>query len=161
MSENVLKKDFQKKDVTRLRNLIQGKYGERSSSGIGYTKKEEFYKEGDIWEEDGRKWTIKNGIKQNITKLDTAKQSASFPLFCPSCDKLMKHKYDKPFFIQYKRCYGCQIDFESWMEDLINESNQSYITEAGDVERWIGSSKQRLLESKEETIKYLQNLKKT
>jgi hypothetical protein len=47
------------------------------------------------------------------------------------------------------------------MEDLINESNQSYITEAGDVERWIGSSKQRLLESKEETIKYLQNLKKT
>jgi hypothetical protein len=102
----------------------------------------------------------------------------------------MKHKYDKPFYIQYKRCYGCQIefetelrrlglwdeyekniinndidnlivDFESWMEDLINESNQSYITEAGDVERWIGSSKQRLLESKEETIKYLQNLKKT
>jgi len=37
MSENVLKKDFQKKDVTRLRNLIQGMYGERSSSGIGYT----------------------------------------------------------------------------------------------------------------------------
>jgi len=190
MSENVLKKDFQKKDVTRLRNLIQGKYGERSSSGVGYTKKEEFHNEGDIWESDGRKWTIKNGIKQNITKLDGAKKSATLPLFCPKCSKLMKHKYDKPFYIQYKKCYGCQIEFETdlrrlglweayekniinndidnlivdfdvWMDELINESNQSYFTEAGDVEQWVGSAKHKLLENKEEVLKYLHNLKKT
>ena len=61
MSDNVLKKDFNKKDVERLRNLVKGKGGERTTQGIGYTKKEEFYKEGDIWEADGRKWTIKDG----------------------------------------------------------------------------------------------------
>ena len=37
MSDNVLKRDFQKKDVERLRNLVKGKSGERTSQGIGYT----------------------------------------------------------------------------------------------------------------------------
>ena len=38
MSENVLKKEFKEKDVQRLRNLVQGKYGEKSTVGTGYTK---------------------------------------------------------------------------------------------------------------------------
>ena len=70
MSDSILKKEFNKKDVERLRNLVKGKSGKRTTQGIGYTKKQEFHKEGDIWEENGRKWTIKDGIKQNITKLD-------------------------------------------------------------------------------------------
>ena len=51
-------------------------------------------------------------------------------------------------------------DFNIWIDGEISESNTSYVTEAGDVERWVGSSKQKLLENKEETIKYLQSLKK-
>ena len=61
--ESVLKKEFQEKDVQRLRNLMTGKHGERNMSGIGYTKLEEFHCEGDVWENDGRQWTIKNGVK--------------------------------------------------------------------------------------------------
>jgi hypothetical protein len=101
----------------------------------------------------------------------------------------MKHKYDKQFYIQYKRCFNCQIEFETdlkkkglWVEyekfivnsdldGLINEfniwideemetKNESYITEAGDMERWSGDAKHKLLENKEETIKYLESLKK-
>jgi hypothetical protein len=189
MKDNVLKKEFQRKDVERLRNLMTGKYGEKTSVGTGYTKQQEFHEEGDVWNENDRTWTIKNGIKQNITKLDKAKESIHVPLFCPCCDKIMKNKYDKPFYLQYKRCFNCQIEFETelrikglwetyektilnsdidgiinefniWMDGEINESNTSYITEAGDIERWVGSSKKKLLENKEETIKYLQNLKK-
>ena len=189
MSENVLKKDFKQKDVQRLRNLVQGKYGERTTIGIGYEKKKNFYDEGDIWEEDGRQWTIKNGIKQNITKLDKAKYSVTLPLFCPCCSNLMKNKFDKLFYIQYNRCFNCQIDFETdirkmglweeyekniinsdidhltkdyntWMDEVINSSNESFITEAGDIEKWNGSAKKKLLENKEETIKYLQTLKR-
>jgi hypothetical protein len=52
---------------------MQGKHGEKTIVGTGYTKQQEFYEEGDIWEADGRQWTIKNGIKQNLTKLDKAK----------------------------------------------------------------------------------------
>ena len=51
-------------------------------------------------------------------------------------------------------------DYDVWINELINTTNESFITEAGDVEKWIGSSKKKLLENKEETIKYLQNLKK-
>jgi hypothetical protein len=189
MADNVLKKDFKEKDVQRLRNLVTGKYGDKTTTGIGYTKKQEFHEEGDIWEEDGRQWTIKNGIKQNITKLDKAKEQIQMPLFCPCCNGLMKNKFDKLFYLQYRRCFNCQIDFETklktqglwieyekniinsdidgltyefniWIDEEINKSNESYITEAGDIERWVGSAKKKLLENKEETLKYLQSLKK-
>jgi hypothetical protein len=189
MSDNVLKKEFQQKDVQRLRNILTNKHGEKTIVGIGYTKQQEFHEDGDIWEEDGRTWTIKNGIKQNITKLDKAKESIVAPLFCPCCKNLMKNKHDKAFYLQYKRCFNCQVDFETrlringqwedyeknivnsdvddmisdfsvWMEEHMNASDESFITERGDVEKWVGSSKQKLLENKEETIKYLQSLKK-
>jgi hypothetical protein len=189
MSDNVLKKDFQQKDVQRLRNLMTGKYGDKTVIGVGYTKQQEFHDEGDIWEEDGRQWTIKNNIKQNITKLDKAKESINMPLFCPCCKNLMKNKHDKGFYLQYKRCFNCHVDFETelrikglwedyqkhiinsdidgmineftiWVDEEMNETNTSYITEAGDIERWVGSSKKKLLESKEETLKYLESLKK-
>jgi len=46
------------------------------------------------------------------------------------------------------------------LSDILFNAIQSYITEAGDVEKWTGSVKNKLLESKEEAIKYLQSLKK-
>ena len=36
--DTVLKKEFQKKDVERLRNLMQGKYGEKTRSSVGFSK---------------------------------------------------------------------------------------------------------------------------
>ena len=93
--DNVLKKEFSKKDVTRVRNVMSGKADERSTEGIGYTKQQVFRNEGDVWTEDGRQWTIKDGIKQNITKLDKAKETL-MPLFCPSCGKVMKDHLDAP-----------------------------------------------------------------
>ena len=49
--DNVLKKEFQKQDVERLRNLVQGKYGEKTRSSVGFSKKDEFHGEGDRdWE---------------------------------------------------------------------------------------------------------------
>ncbi len=189
MQESILKKSFKQTDIQRLRNIVKGKSGEKTSVGIGYEKKKDFHEEGDIWEENGRQWTIKNGIKQNITKLDKAKKEITLPLFCPCCSNLMKNKNDKLFYIQYKRCFGCQVEFETdirklglweeyekniinsdldhlikdysvWMDEVINHSNESFITEAGDIEKWVGSTKKKLLESKEETIKYLQTLKR-
>ena len=49
MKDNVLKKEFKRKDVQRLRNVMTGKAGERTVDGIGYTKKQEVRKEGDVW----------------------------------------------------------------------------------------------------------------
>jgi len=189
--DNVLKKQFQQKDVQRLRNLVQGKHGDKSSLSSGYTKIQESpHIEGDVWTIGDTKWTIKDGIKQNVTKLDSAREAVNFPIFCPSCKKPMKPHLDKKWYSMYKRCFNCQIDFEYeirkqglwddyekmihnsdiegliqefqiWVDEEIEHNTiQSYITEGGDVEKWTGSVKNKLLESKEETIKYLQSLKK-
>ena len=188
--DTVLKKEFNKNDVQRLRNLVQGKYGEKTRSSVGFSKAEEFHEEGDIWEVDGRKWTIKNGIKQNITKLDAAKKAHSVPLLCPSCKKVMKSRNDKPFYNIHKMCFNCVIDMEHelkktgkweeyqtkihndeidnkikdyklWVEEKMNESNDSFISEAGDIERWSGKINQELVaKNVDEVVEYLESLKK-
>jgi len=190
MSDNILKKEFKKEDVNRLRNLVKGKTNEKTQHSVGYTKAEEFHKEGDIWEENGRKWTIKNGIKQNITKLDKAKNAHITPLFCPNCNKLMKKRYDKEFYPIHKMCYDCVVDFEhdlkkaglyenyqkriqnsdidgfikdlqSFVFDKLNESNNSFITEQGDVQKWKGGlNHKKVLEILNKNINYLEKLKK-
>ena len=108
----MLKKQFQKKDVTRIRNLVKGKTGNKISSSVGYKKADEHHIEGDVWELDGRTWTIKDGIKQNITKLDKAKQAHLMPLLCPNCRKVMRNRNDKPFYKIHKKCFECVIMFE-------------------------------------------------
>jgi len=189
MSDNILKKEFNKKDVERLRNLVKGKSGERTTQGIGYTKKEEFYKEGDIWEVNGRKWTIKDGIKQNITKLDKFKTS-SVPLFCPSCKGIMNKQLDPHYFKAYGVCLDCakkeetqiknsgkwdehtkgvhnkEIDktieeYTQFMKMKMEQSNDGFVTEAGEVEKWKGGiNKERAEEALREGIEYLKSLKK-
>ena len=64
-----LKKEFQQKDVQRLRNLIQGKTGDKTSVSSGYVKKQNDYKEGDTWQEDGRTWTIKRWRPSNAVAM--------------------------------------------------------------------------------------------
>jgi len=189
MNDSLLKKQFQKRDVERLRNIVQGKYGEKTSSGIGYTKKHEFHDEGDLWEENGKKWTIKNGVKQNITKLDRAKKSILIPLFCPTCSRPMNKSFDKDYFKHHKKCFDCVIEFETelrrigaweeyhknlrnseidnfiysfkmWVEEQLNVSNNSFIAENGDVEKWVGNhDKNKIIESLNSTVKYLESLK--
>ena len=189
MNDNVLKKEFSKKDVQRARNLIKGDTNSRTSQGVGYTKKYEHYKEGDVWEENGRKWTIKNGIKQNITKMDKFKKMGKTPLFCPECGTLMKKHLDKKVFPAYQKCFDCVVDYEAqlqkegkleefhqglrnqhidnaingfkeFMADAMKESNQNYVTEAGDVENWKGGkSKEEFERELQEGIEYLEGLK--
>jgi hypothetical protein len=187
-NDSVLKKEFKHSDVNRLRNLVQGKYGEKTTMGTGYTKAKEFHDEGDIWEEDGRSWTIKNGIKQNITKLDKAKEGIVLPLFCPSCSKALKPHLDKQWYVMYNHCFNCQVDsehelrkqgkleqvekqvindhldgvtkdFEIWVDELIN-SNETFVTEAGDIENWSGSGKNQLLKYKQEALEHLHKQRK-
>ena len=163
----MLKKEFRKSDVNRARNLIMGKTNASTGIQIGYNKKEEDHKEGDIWIENKKTWTIKNGIKQTISKLDTIKKEVFMPLCCPKCSKVMKKRSDKPHYRIHKKCYDCVIDFEgklrvkgtydhyikslkaknslelldeleSTLLDTINISNDNFVSEDGVVERWVG-----------------------
>ena len=77
------------------------------------TKKEiKEYKEGDVWVEGRKTWTIKNGIKQTISKLDKIKKEVFMPLCCPNCGKVMKGQLDKPNYRIHKKCHDCVVEFE-------------------------------------------------
>lgn len=176
----MLNKEFKRKDVERMRNLIKGKSGESSELQVGYTTKKEEHKEGDIWEESGKKWTIKDGIKQTYTKLDSVKKEAIMPLFCPECSSLMKQRNDAKMYKVHKKCFSCVLemetklkiqgkyeeyerdmiannaesylnDLESYLMEAINESNTQYVSERGEVERWKGGINKEEFLSKIET----------
>ena len=163
----MLKKEFKRKDVQRARNLIMGNSGASTGTQIGYSKKIEEYKEGDVWTEGRKTWTIKNGIKQTVSKLDTIKKEVFMPLSCPCCGKIMKKRLDKPNYKIHKKCHDCVIEFEhklrytgkyddyikrletknslnivdemeSYLLDAINTSNSGYVSEDGVVEKWSG-----------------------
>jgi hypothetical protein len=189
MSESVLKKEFREADLQRLRNLVQGKMGEKTSVSSGYTKDYIERKEGEVWEEDDRQWTIKNGVKQTISKLQAVRDVALVPLFCPDCKGLMKGRYDNQFYKIHRHCFDCHIKFETklkatgkwdeyekqvqnseidgminnyeiWVNDLINESSNGFVTELGEVESWSKVNTEKIIKQKEEAIEYLKKLKK-
>jgi hypothetical protein len=54
---------------------------------------------------------------------------------------------------------GTINDFEVWFDELIN-TNNSFVTEQGDVEKWDGDGKSQLLKYKEEALEYLKKQKK-
>ena len=89
------------------------------------------------------------------------------PLCCPECNKIMKHRFDKDNHRIHKKCFDCVIKFEhklrnekkydryiknlktnnnitaldeveSYLLDAINKSNNSYVSEDGVIERWVG-----------------------
>ena len=190
MSQKIkgLNREFEKRDVERMRNLVKGKYGDKTETSVGYTPAETFYKEGDVWEHDDRTWTIKDGVKQNITKLDKAKKLHNMPLFCPSCKGLMKNRNDKQFYKVHKTCFKCVIlkedklkregkfeeyqrniknneidnkikDFKDYVKDKLMEKND-FITEAGDIEKWRGNiNEEQVDEHVKEVVKYLESQK--
>ena len=178
----MLNKEFKRKDVERIRNLVKGKGNNSTELQVGYIPKIEDHKEGDIWEEGGKKWTIKNGLKQTATKLDKMKKEAILPLFCPECSNLMKKRNDTKMYNIHKMCFDCVIDMEgklkiegkydeyernaiannaeaysdhleSYLMEALNTSNTQYVSERGEVERWKGGiNKEKLTKEIKESI---------
>jgi len=169
-NESTLKKEFSKRDVQRMRNLITGKSGDKTQIQVGYEKIQQDHKEGDVWEEDGKKWTIKNSVKQSITKLDKFKHLVSLPLTCPCCKKPMKtNDLNKKMYSIHQMCLDCVIDmeaklkvqgtFDDYQKNIINsnknasledferaleswlEEKDTFVSEQGDIENWSGGDK--------------------
>ena len=167
-NESLLKKEFKKSDVQRVRNLVNKDFTSKTKQQTGYKKSTQRHKEGDIWEENGKQWTIKNGLKQNITKLDSAKKAVRIPLKCPKCNGSMKHHLAKKMYKIHGFCFDCTIDMEAelrkaglydqyeqrmmqgnmkafakdieqWAIDIMSNSS-TYVTEAGDIEDWKSNS---------------------
>lgn len=185
MSESILKKEFKESDLQRMRNLVNKKFGDSTKTQVGYQKEVIDRKEGEIWEENGKKWTIKNGIKTSIGKFDDIKKLFQLPLLCPECHKPMKTHLDKKFYPFHQKCFNCVIDMESrlriegkWEEyekkytnqytnEVLSElekemeeffaTSETFLTEQGDIEDWgNGENKEKI---KAEIKEYIKNIK--
>jgi len=189
MSDNVLKREFKERDVQRMRNIITKDYAAKTVTQVGYSKAQINRKEGDVWDENGKKWTIKNGIKQTVTRFDKLKESINLPLTCPKCGKAMKnHNLNKKMWPLHKMCFDCVVvmetelkrtgQYEEYVRNLttrgvktyitelesallelaLEESNEEFVTEQGDIEKWTGKGidKQKLTQ---EIQDYIQKLK--
>ena len=125
------------------------------------------FKESDV--QRIRNIVKKDGIKQNITKLDAAKKALRMPLSCPKCGGPLEHWMAKKMYKIHGFCFDpCTVEFEadlrkaglykeyerkmitgnikefvndieSWVLNSINDKS-SFVTEAGDVEDWGGMS---------------------
>jgi len=185
--DSTLKKEFKQRDVQRMRNIITGKTGDRTQVLGGWESKIEDHKEGDIWEENRKKWTIKNGIKQSITKLDKFKHLVSMPLTCPTCKKPMKaDDLNKKMYSIHKMCLNCVVDmeaklklegrYEEYEKNILNmnknasleefemaldswlEEKDTFVTEQGDIESWQGGDKTQVYQ---ELKKKIEEFRKT
>ena len=189
MSDNMLKREFKTRDVQRMRNILTKDYGAKTGTQIGYNKGYVEHKEGDVWQENNKTWTIKNGIKMTVTKLDIVKKALQMSLTCPTCHQPMnKGRLDKVMYSIHKQCSDCVIKHETelkrqgkfdeyqqsinkqsvvyhikemeniMLELALNQSNESFVTEAGDIEAWKGKGidNEKLLQDIQE---YIQKLK--
>lgn len=185
--ENNLKKEFNPRDVQRMRNIITGDTGARTQIQTGYEKTNRIHKEGEIWEEGGKNWTIKNGIKMSVTKLDKVKELVLMPLTCPECNNLMKiDSYNKKMWAIHKKCFDCVIKMESnikrlgkWSEYSANimnrnknselddletaleqwiDQSETFVSEQGEIEKWGGGDKNAIYRQVKEEIAELRKL---
>ena len=185
--ESLLKKEFTSKDVNRARNLVNKDFSAKTVDGIGYSKAQVAYKEGDIWEESGRTWTIKNGLRQNITKLDAAKKALQIPLACPKCKGTMNYHLSQKMYKIHKMCFDCVIDYEAelrkvglyesyeknmmqgslkafardveqWVLNTLEDTN-TFVTEQGDIEDWNNADSKFKEQISSNLQEYLKHLK--
>lgn len=122
-------------NVRRKINEVMKKTDERIV--VGWRPSMQDRKEGEVWEgPDGKQWTVKNGIIQNITKLDSAKT----PFWCPQCSKPMNHRLDVKFWNKKGKCMDCVIVEETkirkegrWVEYEKSVMKANFIAELKDT----------------------------
>jgi hypothetical protein len=115
--ETLLNRQFTEREVQRMRNIVMDKHGDKTRSQIGYENTQQHI-EGDTWEENGKTWTIKNGIKRNVPKLSSFKQAYHMPLICPACKTHLDHKSEltKHMYKLFYKCPKCVAELETQLK---------------------------------------------
>ena len=144
MEESKLQREFNKRDVQRMRNIITKDYNAKTTTQVGYTKQNINHVEGDVWEENNKNWTIKNGLKQTVTRFDKIKKTIMLPLACPKCGEAMKSTHlNKKMWPIHSMCFECVIKmetklkhdglYETYARDMVNRGARVYIKDLEDA----------------------------
>jgi hypothetical protein len=176
------------KNIRRIANILSGDFRGKAKTSVGYSKVQEDHKEGDVWEENGKTWTIKNGVTKTVSKLSRIRTYAKVPFAC-ECGQTLRHMLDKKAYTNKGKCYTCLLkeetkyrvdgtfkkysedkrkaNIESWMKDaeieykdmLENIDSQSFVTEDGHIEDWgKGTNTERLRKQFDGEMKAAQSI---
>jgi DNA-binding protein H-NS len=113
-NETLLNRQFTEREVQRMRNIVTKKTNDRTHIQAGYESHVK-RNEGDTWDENGKTWTIKNGIKRSVPKLSKFKSVNVMPLTCPQCSESLVRDshYVKHIFKLMHKCPKCVAREES------------------------------------------------
>lgn len=146
MSDSLLRKEFKKSDVERVRNLVRGNYDNSTKSIVGFSGEsyQEKHKEGDVWEEDGKTWTIEDGVRVSVSKLSRARELVRIPLTCPKCGKTMNTRLDKKMYPIHGMCFDCVTKFEDGLRraGLYKQYEEEMIK--GNIKSFVADLKERI-----------------
>jgi hypothetical protein len=115
--ETLLKREFTEREVQRMRNIVTKKTGDRTTIQAGWESQIK-RQEGDIWDENGKTWTIKNGIKRTVSKLAKFKDTNIMPLTFPQCNESLarQSEYVKHIYKLAHKCPKCVTKEETNMK---------------------------------------------
>ena len=78
--------------------------------------------EGSIWEEGGKKWTIKNGIRKTVSRYSEIRNICMLPYVCPRCgNALHDNDYNRKVYSILGICYDCFLLEET--NHIINKTH--------------------------------------
>lgn len=157
---------MEQSNVQRIKNIIDGNYTAKSVISTGYQKEEIQHVEGEFFEENGKTYMIKNGIKRSYSKLSKIRHETKTPLTCPKCNRAMTKWQDSKTWEKFRMCLDCLVEednqriidgtfdqyakdkrnknISAWLTDIevacleVVESIDAnhFVTEMGDVEKW-------------------------
>ena len=129
-------------NIEKIKKMAKGIYNRPVQ--VGYTPKSiNERSEGEIWEEpSGRKFTIENGKRKQITKVPPRGFNK-----CEKCKKLILKTIDQQTYNRMSKCRVCQLEFEAelhrkgewndWVADMEKQRWESikaeYEQEMGEI----------------------------
>jgi len=100
---------------------------------------DEIHKEGDVWEENGKTWTITDGIKTNKNPMSSFRTTIHVPNVCPVCNNAMIKRLDPKYFKLFGMCLDCKSEedtkriingtFDEYEKNFIKSNKEQYIAD--------------------------------
>ena len=100
------------KNLQKVKDMVDGTYDRKLVIGQ-YSPTEEVHKVGDTWtDSEGYEWEQKEGFKVKKSVMPEKGIADN----CSDCDRYIVNKRDKTFYTKFKRCFYCQINFETELQ---------------------------------------------
>jgi len=132
-------------NIKAIREMLAGEHKTQTKVKVGFgdhKEAEEIREEGDVWVQDGKTWTIKNGIKQSIRKGINFSDLYDFSKCEEGCKKNQYNitDYDKKMSAIHGMCFDCVLkletklrltgEWEEYEKKKVKENALAWLTEA-------------------------------